>query len=231
MDVVTVGAAKKYTDESISGAGALKGAPCEISSITEITGGNRVTFSWEDTSGVAHTSTMDVMNGEQGEQGEQGIQGETGATGATGKGIKNVAVNAYNHLICTYTDDTTVDAGEIDVDIPSQDYSTTEQVIGTWINGKPLYQKTYDFGALPNATTKDLQTGLTNCKARYMYAYCYNSTSGLMSNIPHNAISALVNQITLTCRENCTILRIQTGTDQRAVDECYITLQYTKNTD
>ena len=25
-------------------------------------------------------------------------------------------------------------------------YSTTEQVVGTWINGKPLYEKTIDYG-------------------------------------------------------------------------------------
>lgn len=28
-------------------------------------------------------------------------------------------------------------------------YSTTEQVIGTWIDGKPIYQRTWDFSASP----------------------------------------------------------------------------------
>ena len=33
--------------------------------------------------------------------------------------------------------------------VPTVHYSTSEQVIGTWINGKPLYQKTWDFSGSP----------------------------------------------------------------------------------
>lgn len=32
-------------------------------------------------------------------------------------------------------------------------YSTTEQAVGTWINGKTIYQKTVSIGALPNNAT------------------------------------------------------------------------------
>lgn len=104
---------KKYTDDSMAGAGAVAGVPCQIQSTTAITGGTRVTFLWEDNDGEEHTSSIDVMNG------VDGADGQTGATGATGKGIKSVAVNASNHLIVTYTDDQEVDAGEIE--IPSDD--------------------------------------------------------------------------------------------------------------
>lgn len=100
IDVLTLSLAKNYTDESIAGAGALEGKPCQIQSIEEITGGNRVTFLWEDNDGVEHTDTMDVMNGTDGQD---------------GLGIKSVAVNGSNHLIVTYDDDTTSDAGAITV--------------------------------------------------------------------------------------------------------------------
>lgn len=100
IDVLTLSLAKNYTDESIAGAGALEGKPCQIQSIEEITGGNRVTFLWEDNDGVEHTDTMDVMNGTDGQD---------------GLCIKSVAVNGSNHLIVTYDDDTTEDAGEITV--------------------------------------------------------------------------------------------------------------------
>lgn len=100
IDVLTLSLAKNYTDESIAGAGALEGKPCQIESIEEITGGNRVTFLWEDNDGVEHTDTMDVMNGTDGQD---------------GLGIKSVAVNGSNHLIVTYDDDTTSDAGAITV--------------------------------------------------------------------------------------------------------------------
>lgn len=103
MDTVTLAVAKKYTDSSLAGVGALKGVPCQIQSITSITGGSRVTFLWVDNDNVSHTQTMDVMNG------------ATGATGETGVGISSVEVDASNHVIVTYTDGNEVDAGEIDV--------------------------------------------------------------------------------------------------------------------
>ena len=64
MDMVLMALLKKYVADSLVGVGALKGAPCTIKSITEITGGNRITFSWMDTDEVEHTSTLDVMNGQ-----------------------------------------------------------------------------------------------------------------------------------------------------------------------
>lgn len=41
-------------------------------------------------------------------------------------------------------------------------YSTTEQVIGTWIDGKPLYQKTFHITNLPNQTMVDEPHGISN---------------------------------------------------------------------
>ena len=36
--------------------------------------------------------------------------------------------------------------------VPTVHYSTSEQVIGTWINGKPIYQRTWDFSGSPIMT-------------------------------------------------------------------------------
>lgn len=102
----TLALAKKYTDDTVAGAGGLEGKPCQIESIEAITGGNRVTFLWEDNEGESHTSTMDVMNG---------VDGTDGSDGSDGLGIKSVSVNGSNHLIVTYDDDTTKDAGAITV--------------------------------------------------------------------------------------------------------------------
>ena len=55
--------AKSYTKKSLEGAGALKGAPCTIKSITEVDGGQKVTFEWTGTSGTKQTSEMTVKNG------------------------------------------------------------------------------------------------------------------------------------------------------------------------
>lgn len=51
----------------------------------------------------------------------KGADGQDGQDGADGLGIKSVNVNASNHLIVTYDDDTPEDAGEIDVSVPIDD--------------------------------------------------------------------------------------------------------------
>lgn len=58
-----------YTKKVIEGGGALKGAACQIKSITAITGGHRITFEWEDNAGNVETDTMDVMDGTDGAAG------------------------------------------------------------------------------------------------------------------------------------------------------------------
>ena len=92
INVETLAAAMGYTKSSLEGVGAIAGKPCQIQSITEISGGHRVTFLWVDNSNVEHTSTMEVMDG--------------------GRGISSVAI-VNNHLIITYTDGTTEDAGYV----------------------------------------------------------------------------------------------------------------------
>lgn len=72
-DQEILGAAMAYTDNALEGAGALKGAPCKIKSITSITGGHRVTFEWEDNEGETSTETMDVMDGTNGTDGDDGV--------------------------------------------------------------------------------------------------------------------------------------------------------------
>ena len=42
------------------------------------------------------------------------------------------------------------------------EYSEEERVIGTWIDGKPLYRKVINFGALPNNTTKTIAHNISN---------------------------------------------------------------------
>lgn len=106
LDIQTLALSKKYTNDTVEGAGALKGVPCQIKAIASIEGGKRVTFLWQDNSGTEHESIMDVMNGSQGQRGE---------TGADGRGIKHSYVNQENHFIIVYDDDVEEDMGEITV--------------------------------------------------------------------------------------------------------------------
>ena len=54
---------KRYTDETVVGGGAIKGKNCYVDSVTDIEGGQRVTFRWELEDGTVKYTTMDVMNG------------------------------------------------------------------------------------------------------------------------------------------------------------------------
>ena len=89
--------ANQYTDDSLAGAGALEGKPCQIQSITSITGGNRITFLWVDNDGVSHTDTMDVMNGADGQDGTNGTNGTDGV------GITSIEKTGTSGLVDTYT--------------------------------------------------------------------------------------------------------------------------------
>ena len=54
---------KKYTEDSLIGIGALKGAPCEIDSIVHADGVTTITFKWEALDGSIHTSDIQVYDG------------------------------------------------------------------------------------------------------------------------------------------------------------------------
>lgn len=54
---------KQYVADTADSLGSLKGAPCTIKSITEVDGGQKVTFEWTGTSGTKQTSEMTVKNG------------------------------------------------------------------------------------------------------------------------------------------------------------------------
>ena len=104
MDIVTYALSKKYTQKSLDGLGALKGANCVIESIDTVPEGNRVTFSWTGTDGTIETSTMIVENG---------IDGNNGANGADGVSISKIekinTVGLVDTYRITFTDNTTYD--------------------------------------------------------------------------------------------------------------------------
>lgn len=72
INVATLAAAKAYTNKLADSLGAVKGAPCQIKSITEVDNGHEVTFSWTGTSGTEETSSFIIENGEAGEKGDKG---------------------------------------------------------------------------------------------------------------------------------------------------------------
>lgn len=63
FSAITYALSKKYTNDSLIGIGALKGAPCKIKSIIKEHGQNIITFEWTDDLGNNHESKLYVDDG------------------------------------------------------------------------------------------------------------------------------------------------------------------------
>lgn len=100
--------ARAFTKQAIAGAGALKGAPCQIQSITPITGGNRITFAWETSEGETETDTLDVMDGVDGTNGTDGTDGTDGV-GISSITFKETDASGNNVYTVTLTNTNTYD--------------------------------------------------------------------------------------------------------------------------
>lgn len=104
-------------------------------------------------------------------------------------------------------------------------YSTTEHVVGKWIDGRTLYEKTISCGSLPNNTTASVNHNISNLEGVVGYeGVSYRSSDGFSLPIPSfTSVSAIV-RVTI----NRTQITFMTTSDYSAYDNTYITLRYTK---
>ena len=109
-------------------------------------------------------------------------------------------------------------------------YSTTEHIIGTWIDGKPLYEKTVSFGALPNNTSKYVPHGVQNADfINIVNAFASYANGYYHTQIPITSLYDAANGASIVIIGDDIL--IQTRTDMSGYSTCYITIQYTKTTD
>lgn len=106
-------------------------------------------------------------------------------------------------------------------------YSTSEVATGEkWVDGKTIYRKTINFGALPNSTSKTVNHSISNLSyVIKMDCVATNGTNFL--GIPRAAISA-PEQFNIEIYAHTTGVRIQTGSD-RSDYNAYVTMYYTKS--
>lgn len=108
------------------------------------------------------------------------------------------------------------------------DYSTSEQIIGKWVDGSNLFQKTISFGTLPNATSKTVAHGISNLKRIIeVSGYAYRSSSTAFIPLPFSGTNTSANaNVNITC--DATNILVTTLTDRSTFTESYITIKYTK---
>ena len=111
-------------------------------------------------------------------------------------------------------------------------YSTSEQRIGTWIDGKPLYRKVVDCGAAPNNTTKQVNTGISYTNSTFVgligMAVGSSYTFPINGVRPRDNLGSSIGAY-ITNTSGVAYLTIDTTVDRSAWN-VYITLTYTKNT-
>lgn len=109
--------------------------------------------------------------------------------------------------------------------VPAHHYSEDEQVIGTWIDGLTLYEKTINFGELPNTTTKTVNHNISNIETIYgIEGVAYSSSTNTTINLPYPNTD---NTNVVTLSANRTIITIITYRDRTSFNG-YVTLRYTK---
>lgn len=104
-------------------------------------------------------------------------------------------------------------------------YSETEHVIGQWIDGSTLYEKTIEFGALPNAALKSVAHGISNLGICFVVSAFAKNSSNLILPIPY---ATYTGQDQIQIYINSTNINIRTYGNMSAYTICYVTLRYTK---
>lgn len=110
-------------------------------------------------------------------------------------------------------------------------YSTEETRTGkTWIDGKPIYRKVIDFGALPNATTKVVAHGIADVDTWVQQIAIANTATKSGIRLPF-ADTTLATQ-SISAYATATSVGVNTGNVNRSdYTKCYFILEYTKSTD
>ena len=112
-------------------------------------------------------------------------------------------------------------------------YSLEEREIGVWTDGKPLYEKTVDCGALPNASTKDVAHNISNIdRIISIIGTAKRSDGDTFTPMPDlDASSVTTPNNYLRFWANVTNIRIKTSSDRSNYTSSYAILRYTKTTD
>lgn len=121
-------------------------------------------------------------------------------------------------------------------------YSTEEQVIGTWIDGKPLYEKTVQLTLTPGSNTTAIAHGISGISRVVDYngilfgsLYGLDKTCKMSQSVFNSATSTGMTANTTYCANiqyvDATNVMYSLGSAYPANIQMNLTVQYTKTTD
>lgn len=108
------------------------------------------------------------------------------------------------------------------------EYSTNERIVGKWIDGSTLYEKTVDCGALPNNSSKQVAHGITNIdKIVNVTGIAYSTSLGTALQLAYPQKSSNSDYV-VEMSVNATNIDISTFRDRTSFNG-YVTVRYTKS--
>ena len=112
--------------------------------------------------------------------------------------------------------------------VPTVHYSTSEQVIGTWYNGKPIYQKVLTPSV--NVGSNTITHGIANFEECVnIRGMCkYNGTS---EHLPLPYVSANIAYVIALGNVSPTTFLVDVASGFSSIENCKVIIQYTKTTD
>ena len=129
--------------------------------------------------------------------------------------------------ISSSSTDTKVPSAKAVYDFAQDIYSTTEQTIGSWINGEPLYRKVITFGALPSSAGDKYINYDSNINIKMVTVFVrIGNTFGLP--LPLIGTTA-ENNMTFVDEKPQNRVVITVGKDRSVYDSNYMIITYTKS--
>lgn len=202
------------------------------------------TNSWTDT-GISNTGIQKIIFGFGNDEFDNG-----GVLQSNSFMYLSFAVNAQNYvrvlnsrnatitlnyitLLYTKITDTAGSGTWTTQGTPTHHYSTTEHVVGTWIDGKPIYEKTIEVTSYTVNTNIYVPHGISNIDALInMNGRCKRNGTYIALPFVFTKASGIYDwSIDIyDCTDSSFILFVGSNNSTNLTD-IYVTLQYTKTTD
>lgn len=150
--------------------------------------------------------------------------------------VKKVAVTPVDPITGSIVDGTNIDdktvntySAKIIDELVKEVYSTEEQVVGTWIDGKPIYRKVIETGEISNST--DENTWNISIASNMKHIVNFNSVilsgSFYFSSPRINVVDSAYTTMFYIFNGNLMIMKGISG----GVSNSWHTIEYTKTTD
>ena len=151
------------------------------------------------------------------------------AYGSWLKGLDQSKVQIEVTIFYTKTTDTAGSGTWTTTGEYAHHYSTSEKVIGTWTDGKPLYEKTFNYtGTYSGGTTHTLAISLDNPDYVFVENFGCINLDGAYLTVPYVMSDAYKVAYYIPSTKDSIVMSV--GSSNR-LDEIYVTIRYTKTTD